>query len=167
MAQRAQRLVHPVGLPTLLPTGQVRLALLAAREALGLPHQVPGDLDILPGRYAFRAITTPERFKVIGHVVYDEQARELAFNTVEGFHGLTREGLPMIMKLERGLYYNATSGQVAEFNLDRSEVTLHVATSIKGVAATRLYRMLQHLTIQDAKRWNKVFPPDPVAKGVG
>lgn len=162
MAKRYLAMVHPVGLPTLLPPGQVRVSLLSARRELQCPPRVVGDLDYLPEHLSFRPITTPERFLVIGHVVWDEVRHGLAFNVVEGF-GVT-EGWPMIMKLSRNIFYNAHSGQVLEFNDDATESNIHQARKITGVPATRLYRMMEELVVRDKKRWQSLFRPDPVAK---
>lgn len=145
--------------------GRVRVSLLAARRELGIPHEVPGDRDTLPERYAFKPITTAERFLVIGHVVWDEMARELAFNTVPGFLAMTREGKPVIMELSSSLFYNATSGQLVEFNQDCTTADIRTAAKITGPPASRLYRMMVECVVKDKQRWRKVFTEDPKAKG--
>lgn len=166
MTKRMMPMVHPVGLPTLLPRGLIRVHLLEARRTMGCPLEVPGDCNLPPEHLSYRPVTTPERFLVIGHVAWDEIRKDLAFNIVEGFFPDPQEGESMIWKLSRQLFLNVSAGQVYEFNLDATEARVHTQMQFKGVEASRLYRMLEHQVIRDAARWRKCFPPDPVAKEV-
>ncbi|MBL8824895.1 MAG: hypothetical protein JNJ77_20075 [Planctomycetia bacterium] len=159
--QKHQRLVHPVGLPTLLPTGRVRVRLLAARQDVGAALFNPEDHNITPEHLSRKPFTTPERFLVLGTVAWDEIYGELTFNIVDGCLARTTEGWPVILKLSKTVFFNVTSGTVMEFDASREDVTIHQNGSIKGPPATRLYRMLDELVIRDRQKWRRMFPPDP------
>lgn len=135
--------------------------LLAARRELHLPSSVPGDVDTLAPRYAFRPIVTAERYSLIGNIVYDEIAGELAFNITPGF---LLDGPPMLLQLSQATFYNASSGQVLEFSNDCQVVTFKAAGEIRGVAASRLYRMLTETVVKDRQRWKRAFPDNSSGK---
>lgn len=135
--------------------------LMAARTELKLPSSVPGDLDELPPRYAFLPIVTAERYSLIGNIIYDEIAGELAFNITPGF---LLDGPPMLLQLSAVTFYNASSGQVLEFSTDCQVVTLKSAGEIRGVAASRLYRMLTETVVKDRQRWKRAFPDNSSGK---
>lgn len=161
-ALMALSLVHPLGLPTLLPRGLIRVHLLEARRAVGCPIEIDGDCNQPPEHLSYRPVTTPERFLVIGHVAWDEIRKELAFNIVDGF--FTDGGQAMVWKLSQRLFLSVPTLHLIEFNTDATEATIHAAKRITGIEASRLYRMLEHQVIRDKDRWRKVFPPDPAAK---
>jgi hypothetical protein len=100
--------------------------------------------------------------RVVGHVVFDQVSRTLAFNVSRG---IPQGRLPMIAKLDPRTFVSLPTGTIYLFAPDGTSCDIAPQGVLNRGPATRLLRLLEDTAAKEARRWDKLFPPDVRKRG--